>query len=101
MPGHRGPGRCRSPREWRVRSARAVPAAGSPESAKAHLVERITKGAGGRITDVTTVDDPVMYAHPFSYQEHWFYQPVDGDFDEEVCENDIDTTGTGPLVPPP
>jgi len=75
--------------------------AGSPESAKAHLVERITKGPGGWITDITTVDDPVMYTHPFSYAEHWFYQPVDGDFDEEVCENNRDTSGIGPLVPPP
>lgn len=64
---------------------------GSPGSADAHLTFRIRRtGAGGDgLEIVTTVDDPRMYASPWSFVRTYSWRPDMEFFNEYDCESQV------------
>jgi hypothetical protein len=64
--------------------------AGHPQSERGRVTERIRRPEFGRLVDEITIDDPVMYARPWTATQEFRLDP-DGELIEYVCgENNLD-----------
>lgn len=70
---------------------------GDPQSEKAHIVERWTRPDYDHVHVHLTVDDPVYYAHPFTFDRTWVLgQPGQGLGEYACAENNRDAAHLGP-----
>jgi hypothetical protein len=70
---------------------------GNPESARTHIVERWTRPDYHHIQLALTIDDPVYYQHPFTFNRTWVRGLPGEKLNEYACnENNVDLPHLGP-----
>jgi hypothetical protein len=64
---------------------------GTPHSAQLHVTERLRRIEGGLLEILTTIDDPLMYRHPWTTRNLWRWAPISAASPEIICEeNDLE-----------
>jgi len=64
---------------------------GTPHSTQLHVTERLRRIEGGLLEILTTIDDPLMYRHPWTTRNLWRWAPITEAAPEIICEeNDLE-----------